>query len=220
MANLYGTLMSPGGFGTQTRLLSMTMTSPGSLATQTGLVPWLQGDHSLSRGTLLGSVCIYSTDVTKRHLRAIAYSQPLLPTPSALSPPNFHILCSSSPGFFFPPLPVAINYAQLREALGVTRTFLPLKAGTCTRMMTRHVLGRRPEATLAIQGAGRIFIRRLCSNILLWGHTQVGAHCSHRPFAQHFWVVRFPSPAVPGLRILPGQTHPIKLRAVLEFSLL
>lgn len=37
-AKLYGTLMSPGGFGTQTKLFSVMMTSHGSLATQASLV--------------------------------------------------------------------------------------------------------------------------------------------------------------------------------------
>lgn len=34
--------------------------------------------------------------------------------------------------------------------------FLLLKAGTHSQMMTRHVRGGRPVATLAVQGAGRV----------------------------------------------------------------
>lgn len=126
--------------------------------------------------------------------------------------------CAISSGFFLSSLPMAIASVWLWEDLRVTKLFLPLKAGTYPQMMTRRVLGRQPVATPAVQGAGQVLTRKLSSNSLLWGHTQVRANCSHCHFAQNLGAIRiFPSPAILVQWILPGQTYFLKLRVVLEF---
>lgn len=89
--------------------------------------------------------------------------------------PAFAYCAIPLPVFFLLVLPRTINYAQLREALRGTKLFLALKAGTYVQMMTRHVLGRRPVASCAVQQAEHVLIRELWSSILLWGYAQVGA---------------------------------------------
>lgn len=121
-----------------------------------------EGDHpwmsTPTLDTLLGSICIYSTNSSECHPRALPYALPLPTTSSAFSLTSFHILCNYCAVFRLP-LPwlfIRPSYGKLLEEQSCSAF-----EGQNTHRGDDHAYARRAASGDACgSGAGRVLIRK------------------------------------------------------------